>query len=81
MIEGMSMTVTLELPEGLDLNEHALKMMLAIRLYESGKCSLGQSAVVAGISKKSFVETMGMFGGSVFSGLTPEDLHHDLKYA
>jgi predicted HTH domain antitoxin len=77
----MSITVTLEIPDGLDLNEHALKMILAIQLYESGKCSLGQSAMIAGISKKSFVETMGIFGGSVLSGYTKEDLHHDLKYA
>jgi predicted HTH domain antitoxin len=49
----MSITVTLEIPDGLDLNENALKMILAIRLYESGKCSLGQSAMIAGISKKS----------------------------
>lgn len=81
MLQVMSIIVTLEIPDGLDLNENALKMILAIRLYESGKCSLGQSATIAGISKKSFVETMGIFGGSVLSGYTKEDLYHDLKNA
>jgi len=56
-------------------------MLLAIRLYEIGKCPLGQAALVAGISKRSFVETMGMFGGSVLCNYTIEDLGHDLKYA
>lgn len=77
----MTTTLTLELPEGLELNEQALKMILAIRLYEGGQCSLGQAAIVAGISKRAFIETMGMFGGSVFAGYTVEDLKHDLKYA
>jgi predicted HTH domain antitoxin len=77
----MTTTLTLELPEGFEFNDEALKMILAIRLYEGGQCSLGQAATVAGISKRAFIETMGMFGGSVFSGYTVDDLTHDLKYA
>jgi len=75
----MTTTVKLELPEGLDYNEQALKMMFAIYLYESGKCSLGQAAVVAGISKRAFIETMGAFGGTVFANYTVEDLERDAE--
>ena len=56
-------------------------MILAIRLYEGGQCSLGQSAIVAGISKRAFIETMGIFGGSVFAGYTAEDLQRDVENA
>ncbi|EPE82864.1 hypothetical protein LEP1GSC021_4536 [Leptospira noguchii str. 1993005606] len=73
--EGKEMvkTLTLELPDGLNLNEQALRMTLAVKLYEAGQCSLGQAAGVAGVTKRSFIETMGAFGGSIFSGYTADD--------
>lgn len=74
----MTTTLTLELPDDLELNPQALKMILAIRLYEGGQCSLGQAAIIAGISKRSFIETMGMFGGSILAGYTLEELRNDV---
>ncbi|AIT10883.1 hypothetical protein LSS_21480 [Leptospira santarosai serovar Shermani str. LT 821] len=81
--EGKEMvkTLRLELPDGLNLNEQALRMTLAVKLYEAGQCSLGQAASVAGVTKRSFIETMGAFGGSVFSGYTTDDYLNDIKNA
>ncbi|WP_016756524.1 UPF0175 family protein [Leptospira santarosai] len=75
----MVKTLRLELPDGLNLNEQALQMTLAVKLYEAGQCSLGQAASVAGVTKRSFLETMGAFGGSVFSGYTTDDYLNDIR--
>lgn len=77
-IKGVK-TLRLELPDGLNLNEQALQMTLAVKLYESGQCSLGQAAKVAGVTKRSFIETMGAFGGSIFSGYTTQDYLSDIR--
>jgi hypothetical protein len=39
-------------------------MYLAGTLYEKGKLSLGQCAQMVGISKRTFIETMGHYGFS-----------------
>ncbi|EKR73418.1 hypothetical protein LEP1GSC041_3685 [Leptospira noguchii str. 2006001870] len=36
-IKGVK-TLRLELPDGLNLNEQALQMTLAVKLYEAGQC-------------------------------------------
>nr|WP_078130650.1 UPF0175 family protein [Leptospira alexanderi] len=56
-------------------------MTLAVKLYEAGQCSLGQAAKVAGVTKRSFIEMMGAFGGSIFSGYTTDDYLNDIRNA
>lgn len=68
------------IPDNLELTEHDVKMMLAGQLYELGKLSLGQAAGLVGVSKKEFIETMGNYGFSLFSG-SVEDLRSDIEHA
>lgn len=73
-------TLSLTLPENLDINELELKIILAGELYEREKISLGQAADLAGLSKRAFIEIMGRYGFSLFSK-SEEDLLSDIAHA
>jgi len=73
-------TLTLDLPESLDLDEHRVKMLLAGTLYEQGLVTLGQAAQVAGLTKRTFIELMGKFGFSPISD-SLDDLRSDIANA
>jgi len=45
------------LPDSLSVEEG--RLLLAVKLYEVGKVSLGQAAKVAGYSKRAFLEALG----------------------
>jgi len=53
-------------------------MLLATRLYEQGKLSLGQAAELAGYSKRTFMELLTDYGVAVFE-LTEEELLTDMQ--
>lgn len=72
--------LSIEIPDTVELNEHEVKIIIAGKLYEQGKLSIGQAAELAGFSKTAFIEIMGKFGFSLFSN-SIEDLHHDIKNA
>ncbi len=55
-------------------------MVLASRLYEQGKLSLGQAAEVAGLSKRTFAELLGSYNVSIFN-YPPSDLSRDVANA
>ena len=46
----------IDLPSSLTTEE--AKMLLAVKLYEVGKISLGQAAKMAGFSKRAFLEIL-----------------------
>jgi len=73
-------TLTLNIPETVDLNEKEAKTMLAANLYEIGKLSLGQAAELAGYTKRTFMELLGNFNVSVFSQDSAE-LENDILNA
>ncbi|OGX83645.1 UPF0175 family protein [Hymenobacter coccineus] len=73
-------TLTLYLPDSLDLDAKEATMLLATRLYEQGKVTLGQAAEMAGYSKRTFMELLGNYGVSVFN-LTEEELLNDVQNA
>jgi len=52
-------------------------MLVASRLYEQGKLSLGKAAEVAGLSKRTFAELLGKYEVSIFN-YPPSDLANDL---
>ena len=52
------MKFTLEIPDTTQIVETQIKEMLAAKLYETGKLSLGQAAELAGMSKVSFAEIL-----------------------
>lgn len=70
-------TLQIQIPDS--LNEHEVVLLLAGKLYESGKLSLGQAATVAGLSKKAFIEILGKYDISVFP-TSLEDFDHDITY-
>ena len=59
--------LTLNIPEALDLSEHETKRFLAAKLYETGRLSLGQAAVLAGLSKIAFSEILADYGVSLIN--------------
>lgn len=60
-------TPTLNLPKTAKFEERELLMILATKLYEQGKFSLGQAAELAGLSKRAFMEVLGDCGVSFFN--------------
>ncbi len=60
-------TITLNIPENAGVDNLQLLMILASRLYEQGKLSLGQAAELAGLSKKAFAELLGNYEVSIFN--------------
>lgn len=72
--------VKLNIPENVDVNSADLSMIVASRLYEQGKLSLGQAAEIAGLTKRAFAELLGRFNVSIFN--YPEsDLSRDVANA
>jgi predicted HTH domain antitoxin len=71
-------TVTLKLPDNIDLNEKEISIMLAAKLYDLGKMSLGQAANLVDLNKEEFINELGKYNVSVF-GETLEELEQELK--
>lgn len=60
-------TMTLNIPDGLELDEKQTVRFLAAKLYESGKLTLGQAADLAGLSKVAFAEILSDYNVSLFN--------------
>lgn len=73
-------TISINIPEGFDLKKYDLSMILAAKLYEEGKLSAGQAAIIAEVSKRTFIELLGRYGVSVFSK-SISDLNSDIANA
>ena len=73
-------TLTLNIPDSLDVDNRDLAMLVSTRLYEQGKLSLGQAAEVAGLTKRTFAELLGNYGVSIFN-FPAEDLSKDVANA
>jgi predicted HTH domain antitoxin len=48
------------------LSEDEAKLLLAVKLYEVGKVSLGQASKLAGFSKRTFMEVLGRYHIAIF---------------
>lgn len=73
-------TITLNMPDFLGMENREVAMLVASRLYEQGKLSLGQAADVAGLSKRTFAELLGSYNVSIFN-YPASDLSRDLANA
>ncbi len=71
-------TVSVNIPE--EMSELEIKIILAGGLYKREKLTLGQAANLAGLTKGTFIESMGQYGFSVF-GDSVEDLLNDIENA
>ncbi len=68
-------TLKIELP--FTLSEEEAKRLLAIKLYEVGKISLGKAARLAGFSKQAFIDLLGSYKIPVIN-YSPEELREEL---
>jgi len=73
-------TITINLPDTVDFDDKEALMAIASRLYEKGKLSLGQAAELVGLSKRTFMESLGNYGVSVFN-YPSSDLDRDVENA
>ena len=73
-------TVTLNIPDNVDLTNRELIMLIASRLYEQGKLSLGQAAELAGLTKRTFAELLNQYNVSIFN-FPDTDLSSDVENA
>jgi len=73
-------TLTLYIPDSLDIDTREAAMLLATRLYEQGKLSLGQAAELAGYNKRTFMELLGNYNVSLFN-YDEEELENDIRNA
>ena len=60
-----------------NLSEDEAKLLLAVKLYEVGKVSLGQAAKLAGFSKRAFIDVLGRYHVPIFD-YTPEELQQEV---
>ncbi len=60
-------TVTLNLPDTVDVETSDVLRMVAARLYERGTLSLGQAADLAGMPKWEFAEILGEYDVSLIN--------------
>jgi predicted HTH domain antitoxin len=73
-------TITLTIPDTFDLSEKEISMLVAFKLYEQGKLSLGQAAELVGMTKRTFAEMLGQYYVSIFN-FPPSDISSDVKNA
>lgn len=65
-----------ELPPNVSLDE--AKLLLAVKLFETGKLSIGQAAKLAGYSKRTFIELLSKMGVPVIN-YPAEDLEREIS--
>ena len=70
-----SVHFTVELPEGFSAED--ARLLLAMKLFETGKATLGQASKAAGLSKRAFIEVLGEYKVPVFN-YSPEELREEL---
>ena len=60
------MSIQINLPDGLQISQFELSMLLAAKLFDEGLISSGQGAEMVGLSKQAFIELLGKYKVSVF---------------
>lgn len=73
-------TLTLNIPDTVEVDNRDLAMLVSTKLYEQGKLSLGQAAMVAGLTKRTFLELLSSYNVSVFN-FPASDLSRDVANA
>ena len=71
-------TLTIQLPDTIDLSDKEAQVALAAKLYELGKLTLGQAAEMAGSSKETLIEQLADYGVSFFN-YSVDELEQDVE--
>ncbi len=71
-------TISLKIPDTVELDDRDIAMIVASSLYEKGKLTLGQAAELAWLSKRTFVELLGKYDVLLASKITDllKSSHH-----
>lgn len=75
--------ITLEIPDELDVDSNEASILLAAKLYEQGRLSLGEAASLAGYPKRDFTQLLGRYEVSLFNQDKDElttDVNNARKY-
>jgi predicted HTH domain antitoxin len=70
-----TVNIDIELPDTTTKDE--AKLLLALKMYEVGKISLGQAARIAGYSKRAFLEILDHYKIPVFN-YSADDLREEI---
>lgn len=73
-------SLIINIPDTLELEDKEASMLLATKLYEQGRLSLGQAAEVADYSKRTFMELLSSYNVSIFN-YDANELENDIKNA
>ena len=73
-------TILLTIPDSVELSDREAKMLVASKLYEKGKLTLGQAAELVGLSKAAFIELLADYDVS-FINYPTSDLTSDIENA
>lgn len=71
-------TISIQVPDELNLKQFDYEMIVAAKLYEDGMLSRSQAAALAGISKKMFTRLLGKYNISLFCSAL-SDLNSDVS--
>lgn len=69
-------SLQLDLP--LDVTAEEARLLLSVKLWETGRLSLGQAAEFSGYSQRAFMEVLSNLGLSIFR-YDPDDLEREMK--
>lgn len=70
-------TTELKVDLPVNISEDEIKLLLAVKLYEVGKLSLGQAAQLAGFSKRGFIDVLGQHHVPVLN-YSADDLREEI---
>jgi predicted HTH domain antitoxin len=73
-------SITINLPDTVNLTEKEVAMILAAKLYDMEVLTMGRAAELAGLPKMEFMERLKDYGVYAFK-YTYEDYLHDIKHA
>ncbi len=73
----MQNIIELKLDLPVNISEEEVQTLLAVKLYENERISLGQAARLAGYSKRAFIEILGRHQIPVFN-YSPDELREEL---
>ena len=69
-------TLTIKIPDDIDLSPRETSKFLAAKLYEAGRLSLGQAAALADLSKLAFAEILADYDVSLYN-YPPDEILRD----
>jgi len=74
------MQLTLEVPDVANVSQTDAQILLAMKLFETEKLSLGKAAEMAGLSYRAFYELLIRYGIPVVS-MTEDDVKWEIENA